>query len=156
MREICRRIGYQGRFVWLISTPDVSIMASKYTGPSRLRFKVLDIMEPPPYAIKRAILRETKPVKLDADTVVCALPTLRGRRRDLLCFMHIHRVKSRTWSIANSSKLSPEEIAVCLGQEKFDTATMAVAQAVCIYRGLVDPRGRITRLGSELLDGKQK
>lgn len=155
IREICRRIGYQGRFVWLVPVSEVHLLASKYTGNSRIRFKVLDITDPPPYAFKRVILRETKPIKLDADTVITALPTLRGRRRDLLCFMNLHRFKSRSWSVANSSKLAPEEIAVCLGQERFDASTTAVAQAICIYRGLVDPRGRITRLGSELLDGKK-
>jgi len=148
MREICRRIGYQGRFVWLISTPEVQVLASKYSGSSRLRFKVIDITD---YSVKRWMLRDSKPVKLDSSTVVVALPTLRGRRRDLLCFMLCSEVRAQTWSLGPNKKLSPEELAVLQGLDKFDPSTMAVAQAVCVYRGLVDSRGRLTGLGSVAL-----
>jgi hypothetical protein len=148
MREICRRIGYQGRFVWLISTPEVQVLASKYSGASRLRFKMIDITD---YSYKKTILRETKPIKLDSNTVIVALPTLRGRRRDLLCFMLCSGVRAHRWDQADRNKLSPEEIAACTGQDKFDPSTMAVAHAVCVYRGLIDPRGRITEQGSKFL-----
>jgi hypothetical protein len=148
MREICRRIGYQGRFVWLISTPEVHVLANKYGGNSRLRFKCIDITD---YTIKKTILRDGKPIKLDSSTVVVALPTLRGRRRDLLCFMLCSEVRAQTWAIGPHKKLSPEELAVLQGLDKFDPSTMAVAHAICVYRGLVDPRGRLTDLGSVAL-----
>lgn len=155
MREICRRVGYQGRFVWLVSAPSVPILASKYTGNSRLRFRLLDITDPPPYSYKRFTAHETRPVKLDYNTALCALPTMRGRRRDLLVFMLCKRVRDASWSYAPSNKLSPEEIAVCLEQDSFDPSTMAVAHAVCLYRDLVDPRGRITKRGAAILDAKK-
>jgi len=154
IREICRRVGYQGRFVWLISAPEVTIRATHFSGTSRLRFVMVNIAREP-YKYVRFAAREAKRVKLDYDTVICALPTLRGRRRDLMIFMLCKRSRDNQWSYANSNKLSPEEIAVCLGQDSFDPATMAVAHAVCVYRDLVDPRGRITPRGAELLDGKK-
>lgn len=154
MREICRRIGYQGRFVWLISTPEVTIRATHFTGSSRLRFVMVDISKQQCKFV-RFSPREGKRVKLDFDTVICALPTLRGRRRDLLIFMLCRRARETKWSEANSNKLAPEERAVCLGQEAFDPATMAVAHAVCVYRDLVDPRGRITTRGTSTLNSKK-
>jgi len=154
MREICRRVGYQGRFVWLISVPEVTIRATHYSGSSRLRFVMVNITEEP-YKFVRFVIRDGKRIRLDYNTVVCALPVLRGRRRDLLVFMLCKRSRDIEWSYANSNKLSPEEIAVCLGQDSFDPGTMAVAQAVCTYRDLVDPRGRITQRGAALLDGKK-
>jgi hypothetical protein len=155
VREICRRVGYQGRFVWLISAPDVTIRASHFTGQSRLRFVMVNITRMP-YKFVRFSAREAKRVKLDYDTVICALPTLRGRRRDLLVFMLCRRVRETQWSLADSNKIAPEEMAVCLGQESFDPATMAVAHAVCVYRDLVDPRGRLTARGFNLVDGKKQ
>lgn len=155
IREICRRVGYQGRFVWLISTPDVTIRATHFTGSSRLRFVLVNIARNP-YKFVRFSPREGKRVKLDYDTVICALPTLRGRRRDLLIFMLCRRVRAEQWSYANSNKIAPEEIAICLGQDSFDPATMAVAHAVCVYRDLIDPRGRITRRGTEVMNAKKK
>jgi hypothetical protein len=108
-----------------------------------------------PYKHVRFAARESKRVRLDYDTVICALPTLRGRRRDLMVFMLCRRVRAMKWSYANSDKLSPEEIAVCLGQDSFDPSTMAVAHAVCVYRDLVDPRGRLTARGFNQLGGKK-
>jgi hypothetical protein len=155
IREICRRVGYQGRFVWLISAPEVTLRATHFTGSSRLRFVMVNITKEP-YKYLRFAAREGKRVKLDYDTVICALPTLRGRRRDLLIFMLCRRARETKWSIANSNKLAPEEMAVCMGQDSFDPATMAVAHAVCVYRDLVDPRGRLTARGSSTLDRKKK
>ena len=134
MREICRRIGYQGRFVWLIPASTVPVLATTHVGHSRIRFRALNITDPPPYSYKRTTLRT---LKLNDNTALCALPTLRSRRRDLLVFMTPERVKAQKWTVSEGNRISPEERAACLGQESFDASTMAVARAVCYYRGLI-------------------
>jgi len=156
MREISRRIGYQGRFVWLVPTPDVTINASNLSGVSRLRFRLLDISQEPYTFYRNHALREGKRIKLDVNTALAALPVMRGRRRDLLVFLCPARARAHSWSYSNGWRLSPEEIAVLLSQEDaFDRSTMAVARAVCVYRGLIDPRGRLSPSGAAALDSKK-
>jgi len=152
MREISRRIGYQGRYVWLIPATNVTINASNLSGASRLRFRLLDITQEP-YTFHRFSPREGKQVKLDPNTALVALPTMRGRRRDLLVFLCPMRARAHAWACANGRRPSPEEIAVLRQEDDaFDRSTMTVAHAVCVYRGLVDPRGRLSPSGTAALD----
>ena len=154
LREICRKLDYQGRFVWLISATDVPVLSSKQLGISRLRFRLLNITEEP-YGFHRLTPSDNRKIKLDPNTALTVLPMLRGRRRDMLIFLHPTRVNGHKWSLANSDKLSPEERAVLQQKDTFDLGTTSVAHAICVYRGLVDPRGRLTEQGARLLAAKK-
>jgi hypothetical protein len=150
IRDVCRRLNYQGRYVWLVPASDVVVLASVHSGGSRLRFRMLDISEEPTLKT-RFIAREGHQIKLDSDTVVAAIPTLRMRRRDLLLFMYPARVRCQYWAANGWRPLSPEEKSVLRQQDHFDPATMSVAHAMLVYRHLVDLRGRPTRLGLQML-----
>lgn len=152
LRDICRKLDYQGRFVWLVSATDVPVLGSKQLGISRLRFRLLNITEEP-YSFHRFTPSDNRKIKLDQNTALTVLPMLRGRRRDLFIFLHPTRM--RKWSLANSDKLSPEEVAVLQKKDTFDLGTTSVAHAICVYRGLVDPRGRLTEQGARLLAAKK-
>jgi hypothetical protein len=155
IREICRALDYQGRFAWLVSTADVPVLSNKQSGTSRLKFRLLDISQEP-YTFQKFSPSDHRKIKLSHDTTLTALPMLRSRRRDLMIFLHPARVNGRKWSIANSGKLSPEELAVLQGRDTFDVGTTSVAHAVCVYRGLVDQRGRPTELGTKLLERRKR
>jgi hypothetical protein len=155
IREICRKINYQGRFVWLVVGPKVLIMSSKQTGSSRLRFRMLDVHQRP-FDFKHTVAREGRVIELDPKTILVAQPVLRGRRRELLAFLHHHLAEEYRWDYANGNRLSPEEIAVLTHQDDtFDLNTMSVARAVCFYRGLTDLKGRITWKGKKLLERRK-
>ena len=154
MRDICRACGYQGRFVWLVPTTQVVTYATNHHGGSRIRYRELDIEHE--QLVRRFAPYEGKRFRVPPDRVICALPVLRNRRRDMLVFMNPATVRAHSpWSQANQNRLAPEEIAVLLKQDGFDHATLDVAQAVCTYRQLVDPRGRLTSQGEKLLKAKK-
>lgn len=154
IREVCRLAQYQGRYAWLVVTHEVTIRASHHTGASRLRFRMIDVDA---FAFTRFSAREGAKVRLDAKKVLVAQPVLRGRRRDLLAFMSPQLSDPIQWSIGNGARLSPEEAAVLTQHnDKFDPTTTAVARAVCIYRGLLEPNGKLTWDGEQLLKSKRQ
>jgi hypothetical protein len=129
------------------------VIASKQLGLSRLRFKILNLAEDP-HTICKFTPRDGHKVKLAPMEALTILPMLRGRRRDMFVFLYPNA--GDHWSVADSSKLSPEERAVLQGKDTFDPGTTAVAHAICVYRGLTDLRGRPTELGIKLLEGKKR
>lgn len=150
IQDICRRVGYQGRYVWLVSAPSMRILASRHLGVSRIRYRVLrldrllehDIVGP----------RRNRTVHIPVEKVVVALPILRGRRRTLFIFMRPEIVEQQRFSEASRQTLMPEEIAVLVNNGKaYDAPTMDVARAICIHRELYTNQNRLTASGAALL-----
>src|SRR4029077_1280108 len=152
VREVCERIGYQGRYVWLIGQSSVEILATEHLGPSRIRFKALAINGPT--RIIPITKRKRGVVAITFGKILVALPTIRNRRRTLLMFVHPMMAQDTGGTKATSTILSPEEVAILLSLDwfKYGAATSAVARAVCFYRGLIrTPTGPISSYGRKIL-----
>ena len=148
IRNVCRAIDYQGRFVWIVPATEVRLLATQHAGPSRIRYRKIDLHEPP--SVLKMVAREGRATRLTDRVAIAALPVLRNRRRDLFVFLHPDIVRAQDWVLAPGDKLSPEEMAALDNESnKFDKATMNVARAVCTYRGLLKD-GDLTWVGKRL------
>ena len=139
----------------------MTMQASRYHGPSRIRYRFLDLTHVPSFYNKKyrtSLARylpipqeEDKNVKLSYHEACVALPIIRNRRRIQLVFLDPERIGYSEWSHRSSDRLSPEELACLTGRTKlYDKATIAVASAVCEFRGLMF-HGVRTEVGTRLL-----
>jgi hypothetical protein len=126
--------------------------ACRYAGPSRIRYRVIDITLVPTYEPRYRPVQqeENKRVQLAYNEVCIALPIIRKRRRIMITFMDPHRLMTWRWSSTPAERLSPEERACLDGNlELYDEATTAVAVTVCEFRGLLY-HGKPTPIGLRL------
>jgi hypothetical protein len=145
LRQICDHLGYQGRHVWLIAEDRVAMLATGLRGPSRLRFRLLDITEEPVF--KRLNQREGRVLAVKPNLCLAALPFVGDRRWNLLVFLHPDRLGDRMWSQSFEARLKPQEADILERKlEHYDDKTIKVVRAVCEYRGLL-ARDRVTKLG---------
>jgi hypothetical protein len=150
IQDICRRIGYQGRYVWLVGGPKMRMLASKHLGVSRIRYRILRLDKE--YEIDVMGPRRNRTVSIPVNKAVVALPILRGRRRTLFMFVCPAIVEGQRFSTASTQVLMPEEYAILANHESaYDAVTMDVARAICIHRELFTTHNKLTSSGLELL-----
>ena len=149
VRDVCRLVGYGGRYVWVIGYSEVPILGARFHGETRIRYRVLSLT---PLKIQTVAKEESKKIKLSRNLAMVALPVVRRRKRALLLFLHPDEFSQHVWVKAGNGSLAPEEQDLLLGRiQKHTRATQAVARAVCRYRNLVDRYDAPTKHGLRII-----
>ena len=150
VREVCQAVGYNGRYLWLVPTKTVYLIGPWSGRNSHIRYRLVRLH--PTIQVVPMTNRGHGSIRLE-NRIIIAVPVLHGRKRSALLFMSPNRINSFEWCKAFNLVALPEEVAVLRNQQNksHDRATFEVAKALCIHRGLIDPKGDLTDDGRELV-----